>query len=447
MPKLASDDNGQASVSLLAMGDQGELPFKLSVYLAMMMMGLGLLTSWNIVLNAVPYFMGLYSGDVGKNIAFYMTCANSYPGIPILFLMVAFGDRIPMWYRIVVSFILQAVLMALMPALSPLSYWAPLSLVFMNGLVSMVLQSSLFGLQAILPPIMAQAAMGGQGWAGVVSSLIQVLIMAVGESTGQADPQKSAIALFVFAALMLLACGLCFLWLYKQPYTQHYISKAQGQGQGRGAGGSTGHSKDEEEGPGAGGEGEEEGLVAAEGSPSGRADCCARELRVLAKVWRGALGVHLIFLGTFTLFPGVMDSIPYRGGFGAGAAWIGGNGWWQVILLAVFNILDTLGRTLPARLICLPEASLLPLTLLRTALIPWFWACVKGWFDSPASSDTAAVLAVAVLGVTNGYFTSLTLMYAPEHAAPGERQTAGFLLSLCLNMGIVLGSQVALAFT
>lgn len=64
-----------------------------------------------------------------------------------------------------------------------------------------------------------------------------------------------------------------------------------------------------------------------------------------------------------SVFPGVMDQIPYRGDLGASldlpALAANGNAWWSTILLATFNICDTIGRTLPARLICVKERWLL----------------------------------------------------------------------------------------
>jgi hypothetical protein len=37
-------------------------------------------------------------------------------------------------------------------------------------------------------------------------------------------------------------------------------------------------------------------------------------------------------------------------------------------------------------------------------------------------------------------------MFAPSKVNAREKQTAGFIMSLMLNAGIVIGSQIALAF-
>jgi hypothetical protein len=47
--------------------------------------------------------------------------------------------------------------------------------------------------------------------------------------------------------------------------------------------------------------------------------------------------------------------------------------------------------------------------------------------------------------VSNGFLASLALMRAPQGVEPGEEQeTAGFLLSVMINVGILVGSQLAL---
>lgn len=387
---------------------------------------------------------------MGNNIAFYLTCANSYPGIPILFLMVAYGSRLPLGIRVVGSFLTQAAIMALMPATAPLSYWAPLSLMFLNGLSMMVLQSSLFGLQAMFPPILAQAAVGGQGVAGIIASGIQITVMASAQAAGQTDNARTAVICFAFAAVLLCLCAVMYVWLAVQPFTTFYLARtAEAQRTAAAAacagvdGAELGQSKGARE------DSEEEGaaLVGGSSPPSSSRGVCGRELAVLRKTWRGVVGVFLIYTCTFMLFPGLMDTIPYRGGLGARAEWISSNGWWPVLLLAIFNVADTVGRMAPARVICLSEASLVPLTLFRFAFIAWFLACTQSWVVSSLAADLLAVSAVFVLGVSNGYLTALAIMFGPARAATDEKETAGFMLSLMLNLGIMAGSQLALAFT
>ncbi len=168
---------------------------------------------------------------------------------------------------------------------------------------------------------------------------------------------------------------------------------------------------------------------------------------VFRKIWPMAIGVFMVFFGTFILFPGVMDQIPYKGDSPSGMNFpvLATAGWWNTIMLALFNVFDTVGRTLPARIQCLPAWALLPFAVLRLGLIPLFLGCAHSW--TSGFSDIAAVLFMIVFATTNGYTASLCFMYAPPRVPDREKETVGFLMSLFLNVGIVLGSQAALGFS
>jgi hypothetical protein len=96
-------------------------------------------------MHSIPYLKSLYTSSDAANFAFYVTSAYTYPGIPLLFLMVWGGHRLPISLRILTSLLLQVAIMVLMPFTAPSSMWAPLALMFINGLCTSVLQSSLFG--------------------------------------------------------------------------------------------------------------------------------------------------------------------------------------------------------------------------------------------------------------------------------------------------------------
>jgi hypothetical protein len=144
----------------------------------------------------------------------------------------------------------------------------------------------------------------------------------------------------------------------------------------------------------------------------------------------------------------LLSKIPYRGGLGPAGSYLSSSGWWSIVLLAVFNTFDTVGRTLPslrALAAFAPHRMLLACTLARFAFLPFFLAIAGGW--APWLGDVAAVLGTVAFAVTNGFFASLALMRAPQSVEPGEEQeTAGFILSVAINVGILSGSQLALLF-
>ena len=145
----------------------------------------------------------------------------------------------------------------------------------------------------------------------------------------------------------------------------------------------------------------------------------------------------------------LLSSIPYRGGLGAGSGYLSGGGaWWSIVLLAIFNAFDTVGRTLPswpAAAGVVPERALLGVVASRLLFLPFFLGIEHAW--APWLGDVAAVLGTVLFALSNGFLASLAVMRAPQGVAPEERETAGFLLSLSINLGITSGSQIALALT
>lgn len=78
------------------------------------------------------------------------------------------------------------------------------------------------------------------------------------------------------------------------------------------------------------------------------------------------------------MFPGVMDQINYKGTSLPISFIQQNNSWWSIILLAIFNVCDTIGRTLPGKLVCCPPKFLLVRSfLLRFAASCRVWCCLS----------------------------------------------------------------------
>ncbi len=219
---------------------------------------------------------------------------------------------------------------------------------------------------------------------------------------------------------------------------------------------------------------------------------------VLRKSWKDLLAVFLVFFVTFLMFPGVMVYYEeYKGGFGSNAdylyPWVFGGKWFVIILIALFNVCDTIGRTLPGYskyIPHIPQKWLLTAILCRALAIPIFVGCAWRW--SPSLGDITLTLTTVAFAFSNGYLASsewvffsllcyyynhllfhpplsfqescsivysprltqnlttlaVSIMLGPQNPLlePHERETLGFLLSLSLNTGIFLGSQCALVF-
>ena len=66
------------------------------VYLIFTLLGICLLSPWNVIINNFSYFQSLYpdSQPLKEALPFYMVAASSYPGLPLFFLMLAYGNLV-----------------------------------------------------------------------------------------------------------------------------------------------------------------------------------------------------------------------------------------------------------------------------------------------------------------------------------------------------------------
>lgn len=153
--------------------------------------------------------------------------------------------------------------------------------------------------------------------------------------------------------------------------------------------------------------------------------------------------VFVVFFLTFVVFP---STAPYRLHYKGGlrlALLDGHDDRWQLALLLLFNLGDTVGRFLPGVVRApLRGTGLLAATLARVALVVLFVGCARDW---AGLGDAVALAVMAAFALTNGWLASLAMMQGPQRAREKDREAAGVLLSFWLQLGILLGSQVAFA--
>jgi Nucleoside transporter len=147
-----------------------------------------------------------------------------------------------------------------------------------------------------------------------------------------------------------------------------------------------------------------------------------------------AIGVCAVFTLTFMVFPGLLTEMNSSYGLS--------KGWFSIILITQFTVFDTIGRTAPAWKIFIEHRDLWKWIGVRCIMFPLFLFCTKPhWFVS----DIFPYAFLIVFSMSNGYLASLCMMYAPSIVDDDDRESAGYIMSLCLQTGILLGSNIALA--
>ena len=177
---------------------------------------------------------------------------------------------------------------------------------------------------------------------------------------------------------------------------------------------------------------EAQGLAAASRHPR------PSRARVARHMWPCAAAMIVIYGVTISLFPAAFSDVR-----------VDPSGWFFVLVAALFNFCDLVGKSLPAFRVIAERGIPRPKAILfysccRVAFIP---ALI---FSAKASSKTVAaglVSAVsALLGLTNGFLTVCGLMTASEGLYGRDAEDAGTATVFALVAGLVVGSGASFLF-
>lgn len=120
--------------------------------------------------------------------------------------------------------------------------------------------------------------------------------------------------------------------------------------------------------------------------------------------------------------------------------------WMPVLLMFTFNTSDMIGKILAAVPYAWSRRQLTLMSGLRTLLIPLLLLCCTPRARPVISGEPMSFFFTAALGVSNGIAGSLPMMLAPSKVPSSLRETAGNMMTLSYNVGLILGSMLAYMF-
>lgn len=157
---------------------------------------------------------------------------------------------------------------------------------------------------------------------------------------------------------------------------------------------------------------------------------------VLKKVWHLQALILMVYLATLSVWPPLVTEIKT---FNFPS--LQNTGWWSLILLTLFSTSDCFGRFFVNRRFNLTPSNIWIPIMARSILVPIIIGIVKEWW---LQSDIWSMICVVLLGIGNGYFGTLTIIFVSESVHTDEQHLIGPFTSLFLNFGLVLGSTVGL---
>lgn len=406
-------------------------------YWIFILLGVGVLLPWNTFISAPDYFNMLY----GPNILFYFSMAYSYPNLIGLVAMVKYGAKLSFRALTIPSFTLYTVVLVVVPLLYYIvgsgmaGMVLTITAVFFVGLANAVCQAGVFGFAGFLPSEFTQGAMSGNGIAGVLVCVIRI-ITKLSMPNDDSGIRDSTLVFFMIGAFVIVLTIASIFVLMKLPYVKENAELRNesvgllSSSASASAGVQSPDGEDDEE--------EKISMVRREGnadqeklrSQGGPNQVTIRS--VFRKIWKFAVMVWFVFFVTLAVFPGVTVQIPSNNGL---------SDWLPILLITLFNVGDTVGRSSPGWFILFSEKTMPFAVAARAIFIPLFVFCVK---PRLISNDAFPIVVMAVMSFTNGYLGSLCMMFAPEKVNQHEREKAGTIMTFFLLLGITTGSTVGL---
>ncbi|XP_045425175.1 equilibrative nucleoside transporter 3 isoform X2 [Lemur catta] len=287
---------------------------------------------------------------------------------------------------------------------------------------STVFTSSVYGMTGSFPMRNSQALLSGGAMGGTLCAVASLVDLAA-----SSDVSDSALAFFLTAVVFLGLCMGLYLLLPRLEYARYYMRPV------RPARMFSGDGEPPQDSPSA-------PLVAP-----GSSDSHIPPLRPILKT-TASLGfcVLYIFFITSLIYPAICTNIESLDK-GSGSPWTT-KFFTPVTIFLLYNFADLCGRQLTAWIqVPGPKSKvLLGLVLLRTCFVPLFVLCnyqPRVHLRTVVfQSDVYPILFCSLLGLSNGYLSTLALIYGPKIVLRELAEATGVVLTFYLCVGLLLGS-------
>ena len=372
------------------------------------------------------------------DVEFPITAVYMWVNLILLFCIVFFGSAKPDYdARVYAGFIGQFFSLVLVPS----SYFFGLSesgnyliimmcTAFAAG-VTAGIDSCIISLASLYPTSCQEALQIGIGVSTLIGSVYRILTKLYFPADAVV---ASSLLYFYSGAFTVLICIACYFYLGRLELSKKCVTPRPAlysspnsplvNRRGSGKGGDYGAVKTEE------------GAAEDDDNPE-EGDYDERKNAFL-KVWWNELQVFLVFSTSLALWPPLVSEIPSYD-----HPYLNKTEWWPLILLFDFALMDVLGRfSVPFRA-GLTAKNIHYVVFIRILIfVPAIICCVKG--IGFCNRDYVSVFFVSLLGFTNGYVGSISIVLINEIIPTDERGIVGSLTGFVLNAGLVAGATAAI---
>lgn len=153
---------------------------------------------------------------------------------------------------------------------------------------------------------------------------------------------------------------------------------------------------------------------------------------IVTKVKSHGFGIILIYMVTLSIFPGYITEDVHSELL---------KDWYPVLLIAAYNVFDLVGKCLTAVFMLKDEKIAVGGCIARLLFYPLFWGCLHG--PMFLRTEIPVTILTCLLGLTNGYLTSVLMILAPKSVPLKQSETAGIVTVMFLVVGLAFGSVIA----
>ncbi|KAI5352368.1 PREDICTED: equilibrative [Prunus dulcis] len=379
-------------------------------YIIYFTLGAGYLLPWNAFITAVDYFAYLYPDESVDRI---FAVAYFVVGLVCLLIIIFYAHKSDAYVRINVGLGLFVVCLLIVPLMDVFyikgrvglydGFYVTVATVALSGLADALVQGSLIGAASELPETYMQAVVAGTAGSGVLVSALRIITKAVYPQNAD-GLRKSANLYFAVGIVVMVICLVFYNVAPRLPVMKYYAElKTQAI-----------NEEKEENGP-----------------------LTASVLRstlwhVVDRVkWYGS-GIILIYVVTLAIFPGYITEDVHSQIL---------KDWYPIILITGYNVFDLIGKSLTS--VYLLENSKVAIggTVIRLLFFPLFYGCLHG--PKFFRTEIPVTILTCLLGLTNGYLTSVLMILAPKIVQLQHAETAGIVIVLFLVVGLAVGSVVS----
>ncbi|KAF8252861.1 hypothetical protein K440DRAFT_535277 [Wilcoxina mikolae CBS 423.85] len=401
-----------------------DLPHKFSwfEYLVFVVLGVAMLWSWNMFMACATYFQGRFAQNeiILNNFQSMILGVSTLTNLGVMVYLSNHQSSANYPYRICISLVLNCITFTLL-AFSTVVFYVTstpylvftLSTVLVAALSCGFSQNGVFAFVNTFGGIYTQAIMTGQGIAGVLPAIAQIVsVLAVSQSTSEQSgksSQKSAFAYFL-TATFVSGLGLALFLALLSRYGKSINLKTESH---------MGSVPDTE----------------AHVPPR----CTVSLLVLCRKLIYPSSAIWLSFCLTM-IFPVFTQAITSVRPSGVGRAFRP-----DVFIPTAFllwNIGDLSGRIACAwDAVTIKSPRLLVLlSIARAVFIPLYLMCNVGGHGAVIESDGFYWLVQLSFGFTNGWIGTSCMIVAPDFVDNEEKMICGGFMGLCLVLGLATGS-------